>query len=63
VLGNRPKLWLQGKLIGSFLLGGFVGAMGFKEAGFIMSLPLALVLLALVVRPLWTDLRRHLAAR
>ena len=27
---------------------------------FIMSLPLALVLLALVLRPIWTDLRRHL---
>jgi uncharacterized membrane protein YoaK (UPF0700 family) len=60
VLANRHKLALQGKLITSFLVGGLVGAMGFKQAGFIMSLPLALVLLALVVRPLWTDLRRHL---
>jgi uncharacterized membrane protein YoaK (UPF0700 family) len=60
VLANRHKLALQGKLITSFLVGGMVGAMGFKQAGFIMSLPLALVLLALVVRPLWTDLRRHL---
>ena len=60
VLANRQKLKLQGKLIASFLVGGLVGAMGFKQAGFIMSLPLALVLLALVVRPLWTDLRRHL---
>jgi uncharacterized membrane protein YoaK (UPF0700 family) len=60
VLANRPKLKLQGQLIGSFLLGGLVGAMGFKQAGFIMSLPLALVLLALVLRPIWTDLRRHM---
>lgn len=63
VLANRPKLWLQGQLIGSFLLGGLVGAMGFKQAGFIMSLPLAAVLLALVLRPLWTDLQRHLPAK
>ena len=60
VLANRPKLWLQGQLIGSFLLGGLVGAMGFKQAGFITALPLAAVLLALVLRPLWTDLQRHL---
>ena len=60
VLANRHKLALQGKLIASFLVGGLVGAMGFKQAGFIMSLPLALVLLALVMRPIWTDLRRHL---
>ena len=60
VLANRQKLALQGKLIASFLVGGLVGAMGFKQAGFIMSLPLALVLLALVLRPIWTDLRRHL---
>ena len=60
MLANRPKLWLQGQLIGSFLLGGLVGAMGFKQAGFITALPLAAVLLALVLRPLWTDLQRHL---
>ena len=60
VLANRQKLRLQGKLIASFLVGGLVGAMGFKQAGFITSLPLALVLLALVLRPVWTDLQRHL---
>ena len=63
VLANRPKLKLQGQLIGSFLLGGLVGAMGFKQAGFIMSLPLAAVLLALVLRPVWTDLQQHLPPR
>ena len=60
VLANRHKLRLQAKLIACFLLGGMAGAMGFKQAGFITALPLAAVLLALVLSPLWSDLQRHL---
>jgi hypothetical protein len=38
--------------------------MGCQQAGFIMSLPLAAVLLAsMLLLPLWIDPLRHLAAR
>ena len=55
------ELALQGKLIASFLVGGLVGAMGFKHVGYIATLPLALALLALVTLPLeWWFKRRGL---
>lgn len=63
VLANRGKLWLQGKLITGFLLGGLLGATGFKHVGFISTLPLALLLLLLVIKPLWVDVRQRLAPR
>jgi uncharacterized membrane protein YoaK (UPF0700 family) len=63
VVANRDKLRLQGKLIVGFLGGGLVGAAGFKHAGFISTLPLAVLLLLLVLRPLWTDAQQHLAHR
>lgn len=63
VRANRDKLRLQGKLIAGFLVGALVGASGFKHVGFITTVPLALLLLLLVTRPLLTDARTLLAKR
>jgi F0F1-type ATP synthase assembly protein I len=63
VRANRDKLRLQGKLIAGFMGGGLLGAIGFKHLGYITTVPLAMVLLLLVMRPLWTDIRQRLGSR
>jgi uncharacterized membrane protein YoaK (UPF0700 family) len=63
VRANRSKLKLLATLLGMFVTGGLVGALGFKYVGFIWVLPLALALLALSVPPLFADLRRLLRLR
>jgi hypothetical protein len=45
------------KLISSFFIGGLLGAVGFKSIGFIATLPLALLLLLLVWRPVLGDVK------
>ncbi len=55
VRANRDRLRLFAGLAAMFLVGGLVGAAGFKYVGFIFVLPLALVLLTLSLPPLWTD--------
>jgi uncharacterized membrane protein YoaK (UPF0700 family) len=57
VVANRSKLSLFSLLLGMFLLGGIVGATGFKHLGFASVLPLALALLALCLPPIVRDLR------
>ena len=52
---NRDRLRLFAGLAAMFLVGGLVGAAGFKYVGFIFVLPLALVLLTLSLPPLWAD--------
>ena len=65
VRANRQKLSLLGKLIGSFFIGGLVGAIGFKQFGYITTVPLAVLLLLLVWHPVlndakhWIDPHRH----
>ena len=56
---DRPKLLLLSSLVGLFLGGGVVGALGFKHAGFLFTLPLALVLLILAAMPVIDDLRQR----
>jgi len=60
VRANRIKLRLLVTLLGAFIGGGLVGAAGFKYIGFIWVVPLALLLLALCLPPLHTDLLRLL---
>ncbi len=60
VLANRIKLRLYSTLLGMFVLGGLVGALGFKYVGFIWVVPLAIGLLLLAVPPLFLDWRRTL---
>ena len=57
VLANRDKLRLQGKLIVAFAAGALVGALGFKHMGYLSTVPLAVTLLALVIKPIWKDVR------
>ena len=58
VRANRIKLRLYGTLLGMFVLGGLVGALGFKYVGFVWVVPLAIGLLALALPPLYDDWRR-----
>jgi uncharacterized membrane protein YoaK (UPF0700 family) len=59
---GRPaaKLRLLTSLLAMFVLGALGGAFGFKHAGFVVTIPLAVLLLALAIVPLCDDL---LAAR
>jgi len=59
VLANRQRLRVQGSLVLGFLLGGLVGALGFKHGGYITTLPLAALLWILCLRPLLSDLRER----
>jgi len=62
VLANRRKLRLHGLLVACFLAGGLAGALGFKYVGFATTVPLAIMLWVLALRPVVRDLRQGLAA-
>jgi uncharacterized membrane protein YoaK (UPF0700 family) len=55
VTADRGKLRLLLLLLGSFFTGGVTGAIGFSQAGFLFSLPFALLLLVLAGPPLAED--------
>lgn len=55
VLANRKKLKIHALLIGSFFVGGLLGAVGFKTLGYVTTVPLAILLLLLVWRPILHD--------
>ncbi|HEX9172061.1 MAG TPA: YoaK family protein [Telluria sp.] len=57
VTANRRKLRVHATLIGSFLVGGLAGALGFHYAGFISTVPLALALAAISIAPALNRLR------
>ncbi|MDL2357371.1 MAG: YoaK family protein [Pseudomonadota bacterium] len=57
VTANRRKLRVHATLIGSFLVGGIGGALGFNYAGFISTVPLALALAAISIAPAFTRRR------
>lgn len=44
---NRAKLRILLQLVSAFVLGGILGAIGYGVAGFLFSIPLAIILLAL----------------
>jgi uncharacterized membrane protein YoaK (UPF0700 family) len=44
IQANRARLRLHTTLVGSFFLGGLVGALGFKHAGYVSTVPLAIAL-------------------
>jgi uncharacterized membrane protein YoaK (UPF0700 family) len=58
VLANRERLRIHTLLIASFFTGGLAGALGFKFVGFACTLPLAIGLWMLTLRPLLQDLRQ-----
>ncbi len=49
------KLWLLTSLITLFFIGGVTGALGFKQAGFLFTLPLSAILLFLALVPMVDD--------
>ena len=55
------KLQLLSSLVGLFAFGGVVGALGFKRAGFLFTMPLAAALVVLAILPVLDDLfpRHH----
>jgi uncharacterized membrane protein YoaK (UPF0700 family) len=53
VTANLRKLRVHATLIGSFLVGGLAGALGFHYAGFISTVPLAIVLAAISIAPVF----------
>lgn len=57
VVANRAKLRVHALLVGSFLVGALLGAFGFKAYGYIATVPLAILLLALTAGPVLDDLR------
>jgi uncharacterized membrane protein YoaK (UPF0700 family) len=62
--GYREDLTAVGRLsmiVGSFFVGGVVGAFGFTRLGFLFTLPFAGVLVVLAMVPVVDDVRRHLA--
>ncbi|CAN5605328.1 YoaK family protein [soil metagenome] len=63
VTANRHAMWLHAGLLGIFIVGGLVGAAGFKYVGFVWVVPLAALLLVLSLPPLRRDLRRSVYLR
>ena len=63
VVSNRRHLAILTMLATSFFTGGVVGALGFKHAGYVATVPLALLLIAVAIVPAIDDLiglkRRH----
>jgi len=58
VAANRARLRLLVSLLLGFFAGGLVGALGFKHAGYLATLPLAGLLCLLAIVPALDDLRR-----
>lgn len=62
VRADRERLRVHAQLVISFLVGGIAGALGFKALGYISTVPLAITLMLLVMRPALDDWRRMRAA-
>lgn len=56
VRADRRRLALLGSLLLAFLVGGLVGASGFRHLGFVSTVPLAILLVALAFVPLFDDM-------
>lgn len=55
IVGNYAKLRLLSSTFTMFFIGGLSGAFGFKNLGFISTIPLALILLILSIVPVLDD--------
>jgi len=55
VVADRGKLRLLSTLVTLFFCGGLVGAIGFKQIGFIATAPLAALLMCLAIVPIFDD--------
>jgi uncharacterized membrane protein YoaK (UPF0700 family) len=63
VTANRGRLVLLCGLLGAFFCGGVAGALGFKIFGYVVTVPLALLLCGLAIVPALGDLRAGARAR
>ncbi len=63
VIANRPRLKVLTLLALFFFTGGVVGALGFKHLGYVATVPLALMLMALVAVPIADDFMALVRAR
>ncbi|MCH7343799.1 DUF1275 domain-containing protein [Pelomonas sp. CA6] len=58
VRADRDRLAVLASLLLSFVMGGVVGAFGFKWVGYAFTVPIALLLATFALVPFWDDLRR-----
>ncbi|MCX7227798.1 MAG: YoaK family protein [Burkholderiales bacterium] len=58
VRADRDRIVVLAGLLAAFLAGAITGAFGFKLAGYVSTVPLAIVLVLLAVVPVVDDLRR-----
>jgi uncharacterized membrane protein YoaK (UPF0700 family) len=63
VVADRDRLAVLGGLLGCFLSGGVVGALGFKHVGYASTIPLALLLAAVALVPAVDDWQARLARK
>ncbi|MGN6314847.1 YoaK family protein [Trinickia sp.] len=56
VRADRQRLALLASLLAAFFCGGLAGALGFKHMGFVSTVPLATLLVALAAVPLMDDM-------
>ena len=56
MIANRARLAILTMLVGSFFAGGVVGAFEFKHAGYVVTLTLALALIAVAIDSAVDDL-------
>lgn len=63
VLANREKLKLLLLLLSAFFFGGVLGAVGFKHAGFVSTVPLSLFLMLLAMVPVLDDVMTQFGRR
>jgi uncharacterized membrane protein YoaK (UPF0700 family) len=56
VRADREKLIIHATILGVFFLGGVAGAVAFKRAGFVSTVPIAALLMALAAPPLLRDI-------
>ncbi len=63
VAANRDRLKMLSLLALLFFVGGVAGALGFKHAGYLATVPLALVLISLGIAPVLDDLAEILRGR
>ena len=59
VMADRSRMRMLALLAGSFFLGGIVGALGFRHAGYMSTVPLAIVLVLLAIVPAADDFLRY----
>ncbi len=57
VIANRSRLRTLASLVGCFFVGGIIGALGFKNLGYLSAVVLALLLMLLAAVPAIDDMR------